>query len=88
MYLVEGRVTNVGASPATNVVIILDYNEDPANNWVLFQVKILKGRSIVSIPGEEYHAYWFATYELVPNSLHRYTISAYADNAPIGFHVG
>ena len=87
VYLVEGRVTNVGVSPATNVVFILDYNEDPANNWVLLSGEDPE-RMIDSLdPGEEYHAYWFATYELVPNSLHRYTISAYADNAATSFNI-
>src|SRR4030066_1348461 len=83
VFVVEGQVTNVGASPATNVVFTLDYNEDPANNWVLLPGEDPE-RTIDSLaPGAEYHAYWFARYALVPNSPHLYTISALADNAPL-----
>ena len=83
VFVVEGQVTNVGASPATNVVFTLDYNEDPANDWVLLPGEDPE-RTIDSLaPGAEYHAYWFARYALVPNSPHQYTISALADNAPL-----
>jgi uncharacterized repeat protein (TIGR01451 family) len=83
VFVVEGRVTNVGASPATNVVFILDYNEDPANNWVLLPGEDPERTIDTLAPGAEYHAYWFAGYALVPDSPHRYTISAFADNAPL-----
>ncbi len=83
VFVVEGQVTNVGASPATNVVFTLDYNEDPANNWVLMPGEDPE-RTIENLaPGAEYHAYWFARYALVPASPHQYTISALADNAPL-----
>ena len=83
VFVVEGQVTNVGASLATNVVFSLDYNEDPANNWILLPGEDPE-RTIDSLdPGAEYHAYWFARYALVPNSPHQYTISAIADNAPL-----
>ncbi len=82
VFMVEGQVTNVGASLATHVVFTLDYNEDPANDWVLLPGEDPE-RTIESLaPGAEYHAYWFARYALVPNSPHQYTISALADNAP------
>jgi uncharacterized repeat protein (TIGR01451 family) len=83
VFVVEGKVTNDGDSPATNVVFTLDYNEDPANGWVLLSGEDPE-RTIDSLaPGAEYHAYWFAHYALVPNSPHQYTISALADNAPL-----
>jgi uncharacterized repeat protein (TIGR01451 family) len=83
VFVVEGQVTNVGALPATNVVFTLDYNEDPANDWILLPGEDPE-RTIDSLaPGEEYHAYWFARYALVPNSPHQYSISAVADNAPL-----
>ena len=82
VFLIEGQVTNIGASPATNVVFTLDYNEDPANDWVLLPGEDSE-RTIDSLdPGAEYHAYWFARYSLVADSPHLYTISAFADNAP------
>ena len=88
VLVVEGQVTNVGASPATNVVFTLDYNEDPANDWILLPGEDPE-RTIDSLaPGAEYHAYWFARYALVPNSPHQYTISALADNAPLSCHIG
>ena len=83
VYMVEGRVTNIGASPATNVVFTLDYNEDPANNWVLLPGEDPERTIDTLTPGAEYHSYWFARYALVPNSLHQYTISAYAENAQL-----
>ncbi len=83
VFVVEGQVTNVGASPANNVVFTLDYNEDPSNDWLLLPGEDPE-RTIDSLaPGAEYHAYWFVRYALVPNSPHQYTISALADNAPL-----
>jgi hypothetical protein len=81
VFVVEGQVTNVGASPATNVVFTLDYNEDPANGWVLLPGEDPDRTIDTLAPGAEYHAYWFTRYALVPNSPHQYTISALADNA-------
>ena len=83
VFVVEGQVTNVGASPATNVIFTLDYNEDPANDWILLPGEDPERRIETLAPGAEYHAYWFARYALVPNSPHLYTISALADNAPL-----
>ena len=83
VFMVEGQVANVGTSPATNVIFTLDYNEDPANDWVLLPGEDPE-RTIDSLaPGAEFHAYWFARYALVPNTPHQYTISALADNAPL-----
>ncbi len=83
VFVVEGLVTNVGASPATNVVFTLDYNEDPANGWVLLPGEDPDRTIDTLASGAEYHAYWFARYALVPNSPHQYTISALADNSPL-----
>ena len=83
VFVVEGSVTNVGASPATNLVFTLDYNIDPANNWVLLPGEDPERTIDFLAPGATYYAYWFASYALVPNSPHLYTISAFADNAPL-----
>jgi hypothetical protein len=76
-------MTNVGTSPATNVIFTLEYNEDSANDWVLLPGKDPERRIETVAPGEAYHANWLARYALVTNSLHLYTISAFADNAPL-----
>ena len=61
----------------------MDYNEDPANDWVLLPGEDPE-RTIDSLaPGAEYHAYWFARYALVPACPHQYSVSALADNAPL-----
>ncbi|MGD8625132.1 MAG: hypothetical protein PVJ34_11375, partial [Anaerolineae bacterium] len=81
VFVVEAMVTNLGIETATDVVVTLDYNEEPVNNWVL-----LPGenpvRTLDSLaPGEVYHAYWFARYSLVIGASHQYTVTALADNA-------
>ena len=63
------------------VSIVLNYNEDPANDWILLPGEE-PTRSISSLmPGESYYAYWFVGYPAVENLEHEYTLSALADNA-------
>ncbi|MGC9334341.1 MAG: SdrD B-like domain-containing protein, partial [Anaerolineae bacterium] len=81
VFLVEAVITNTGTAAATDLVVHLDYNEDPEANWVL-----LPGedpvRSIDELaPGAAYHAYWFARYSLSFDASHQYTVTASAENA-------
>jgi uncharacterized repeat protein (TIGR01451 family) len=81
-FVVEAVITNTGSTTATGLVVNLDYNEDPVNNWVL-----LGGEDPVRTPGEPlavgeaYHAFWFATYTTTVGLGHEYTVTAWATNA-------
>ena len=45
-----------------DLVVDLNYNEDPGNNWVLLEGENPL-RTVDSLgPGESYYAYWFAAY--------------------------
>jgi uncharacterized repeat protein (TIGR01451 family) len=82
VFVVEAVVTNTGTiSAAEDVRVVLDYNEDPENNWELLPGEI-ETRSVDSLaPGEAYYAYWFATYTTTIDVGHQYTVTAWADNA-------
>jgi uncharacterized repeat protein (TIGR01451 family) len=81
-FVVEAVITNTGSTAATGLVVNLDYNEDPVNNWVL-----LGGEDPVRTfdeplaVGEAYHAFWFATYTTTVGLGHEYTVTAWATNA-------
>jgi hypothetical protein len=80
-FVVEAVVTNTGTSTATDVVVALDYNLNPANNWVLMTGEDPE-RSIQQLaPNEAYHAFWLARYSTVIGRGHQYTVTASADNA-------
>ena len=82
VFVVEAVITNTGTiSAAENLRVVLDYNEDPGNNWELVPGEI-QARTVDSLaPGEAYYAYWFASYPVTPSLSHQYTVTAYADNA-------
>jgi uncharacterized repeat protein (TIGR01451 family) len=80
-FVVEAVISNTGPTTATGLIVTLDYNEDPVNNWTL-----LPGEDPVRIVGdlaqnEAYHAYWFATYNRTIGASHLYTVTAEAENA-------
>jgi uncharacterized repeat protein (TIGR01451 family) len=82
VFLVEAVVTNTGSTTATDLVVELDYDEDPANDWAL-----LNGedpvRKVDLAPETAYHAYWFATYTTTWDIAHQYTVTADADNTDL-----
>ena len=82
VFVVEAVVTNTGTiSAAEDLRVVLDYNEDPENNWELLPGEI-QLRTVDSLaPGEAYYAYWFATYTTTLDVGHQYTVTAWADNA-------
>ncbi len=81
VYMIEAVVTNTGSTEAAPLTVMLDYNEDVANNWVLLSGENPE-RIVDSLgPGETYYAYWFASYPLIQNATHQYTVTAWADNA-------
>ncbi|MFN2289643.1 MAG: SdrD B-like domain-containing protein [Anaerolineae bacterium] len=81
VFVVEAVITNTGGAAATGLEVSLDYNEDPANNWVLLPGEDpVRGLDELA-PGEAYHAYWFARYSLSFGATHEYTVTAQADNA-------
>lgn len=80
-FVVEAAVTNTGATTANDVIVTLDYQEDPLNNWVLLAGES-PTRTIDSLAaGSAYHAYWFARYPTVSGASHQYTVTAQATNA-------
>jgi len=83
VYVIEAMVINTGTEIAKNVVVTLDYNENPLANWVLLENEDTE-RTIDSLaPGEEnaFYVYWFASYSSVVGAYHLYTVTASADNA-------
>lgn len=81
VYVVEAMVTNAGSETANNVVVTLDYNANPAANWVLLAGEDTE-RVVNSLaPGEVFYAYWFARYSSVIGANHLYSVTALADNA-------
>jgi len=81
VLIVEAVIANTGTTPAQDLIVDLDYNEDPINNWVLLPGEDPR-RSIDELaPGDAYHAYWFARYSMTINASHQYTVTAYAENA-------
>jgi uncharacterized repeat protein (TIGR01451 family) len=82
VFVVEAVITNTGTiSAAENLRVVLDYNEEPANNWELVPGEI-QLRTVDSLaPGEAYYTYWFASYPITPSLSHQYTVTASADNA-------
>ncbi len=81
VFVVEAVITNTGNGTATGVVVNLDYNSDPLNNWVLAMGEDPE-RSIQQLaPDEAYHVFWLARYSTVPGAIHQYTVTASADNA-------
>ena len=82
-FIVEGQVTNTGTSPATNVIVTLDYMVDPVNNWVLMPGEQPVRTIDTLAPGASYYVYWLAHYSTTKGATHTYSISAVADNAPL-----
>jgi uncharacterized repeat protein (TIGR01451 family) len=81
VLVVEAIVTNTGAVAAEDLVVDLNYNEDPGNNWILVDGETpLRTRASLG-PGEAYHAYWFAAYARTIGVSHQYTVTASAGNA-------
>jgi uncharacterized repeat protein (TIGR01451 family) len=81
VLIVEAVITNTGDTTATNPIVTLDYNEDPANDWVLLEGED-PVRELPDLPStESYYLYWFATYTTTLEASHRYTVTADADNA-------
>ena len=73
-FVVEAVITNTGTTTATDLTVQLDYNEDPANNWVLLAGEY-PGRTLDELaPDETYYAYWFARYSTVIGARHQYTV--------------
>jgi uncharacterized repeat protein (TIGR01451 family) len=81
VLIVEAAVTNTGAEIASDVNVLLDYNEDPGVGWVLLTGENPRRTIRELAPGETYHAYWFAGYSTNIGATHRYTVTAFADNA-------
>ncbi|HSJ54177.1 MAG TPA: DUF11 domain-containing protein, partial [Anaerolineae bacterium] len=81
VFVVEAVVTNVGSTTAHEVVVALDYQENPADNWVLLPGEDLERAVDELAPGAAYHAYWFARYSTVIGASHQYTVRAEAQNA-------
>ena len=81
VLVVEAAITNTGSTTATLPVITLDYNEDPANDWVLLPGEDPERKATELGPDEVYHAYWFATYTTTHEVSHVYTVTASAGNA-------
>ena len=81
VFVVEAEVTNTGSATAANVDLVLDYNEDPLNNWVLLAGEVPQRSFEQLAPGESETAYWFARYPTTVAASHQYTVTASADNA-------
>ncbi len=81
VFVVEAAVTNTGAMDAVNLLVTLDYQQDPANGWVLLSGECPTRTVDLLAPGAAYHAYWFARYSTVIGATHQYTVYAVADNA-------
>jgi uncharacterized repeat protein (TIGR01451 family) len=82
VLLVEAVVTNTGSTTATNLVVELDYDEDPANDWVLLPGEDPVRRADLA-PETAFHAYWFATYTTTWDIAHQYTVTTDADNTDV-----
>ena len=79
--VVEAVVTNTGSVAAQDLVVHLNYDEDPGNNWVLLDGENPL-RTVESLgPGEARHVYWLAAYSTVIGASHQYTVTAGAANA-------
>lgn len=81
VFVVEAVITNTGSFTATDVVGVLDYNEDPAHGWVLAPGEVVMRGLGDLAPGEAQSVYWFAGYPAPIGASHRYTVTAYAENA-------
>ena len=78
VYVVEAVITNTSGILAEDLLITLDYNDDPQVGWVL-QTGADPQRTEDSLgPGETYNAYWFASYPSTPGLTHVYTVTAQA----------
>jgi uncharacterized repeat protein (TIGR01451 family) len=85
VLVVEAEVTNTGPDTAEDVVVSLNYNEDPANNWVLLAGEDPERNLRELAVGQTYHVYWFTTYPRTDPSTHlthQYVVTARATNAP------
>lgn len=82
VFVVQAKVTNTGPVTATEVEVALDYNPDPAGQWILLPGEVAR-RTLDEdlLPGETYHAYWLAQYSNVIGASHQYTVTAEAHNA-------
>jgi len=80
VFIVEAVVTNTGDYDAVDLEVTLDYNEDPGNDWRLLPNEVpLRTPAGNLAPGEEFYAYWFATYPIVTGQSHQYTVTASAE---------
>ncbi len=78
VYVVEAVITNTSGITAENLLVTLDYNDDPLVGWVM-QTGADPQRTQDSLaPGEVYYAYWFASYPSTPGLTHVYTVTAQA----------
>ncbi|MGE5222649.1 MAG: SdrD B-like domain-containing protein [Omnitrophica WOR_2 bacterium] len=83
MFVVEAKVTNSGPVAATHLVVSLDYNPDPADNWVLAPGED-PDRTIDQLDSSKtYYAYWFVHYSTTIGHTHQYTVHVSADNASV-----
>ncbi len=80
VLVVEAVITNTGTISAVKPYVTLDY-DDPVNNWVLLPGEEATRGTDQLLPGEAYHAYWFATYPTDIGATHQYTVTAGASNA-------
>ncbi|MGD1993927.1 MAG: hypothetical protein PVI59_12100, partial [Anaerolineae bacterium] len=82
VFVVEARITNTGPVSATELEVVLDYDPDPVDQWVLVPGETaLRTVDEDLLPGETYYAYWLAQYSTVIGASHRYTVTAEAHNA-------
>jgi uncharacterized repeat protein (TIGR01451 family) len=81
VFVVHAVVTNTGTVSATELLITLDYQEDPVAGWVLAGGEVPERTPDVLLPGETYHAYWFAEYPTPVGVSHQYAVTASAANA-------
>ncbi|MDY7075344.1 MAG: SdrD B-like domain-containing protein, partial [Chloroflexota bacterium] len=80
-FVVEAAITNTGTTTATGVIVSLDYNQDPGNNWVLLPGEDPDRTLPELASGDTYYAYWFASYPYTDGLTHQYTVTVEAANA-------
>ncbi|HSG17616.1 MAG TPA: hypothetical protein VLE70_15010, partial [Anaerolineae bacterium] len=80
VFMVEARVLNTGDYDAVDLELVLDYNEDPDNDWLLLKGEVpLREPAGNLAPGEEFYGYWFASYPITFSAGHQYTVTAAAE---------
>jgi len=81
IFVVHAVVTNTGHLTATDLSITLDYQDDPANGWVLVPGENAERAQDSLAPGEKRHSFWFASYPAGVGQSHQYQVTATAANA-------